>query len=73
MTTTREICDAQKRVASLVASGLADKEIARDMGLSLGATKDRVKRLLSHAGARNRVQLTLWWLRQTGQLRETAQ
>lgn len=73
MTPTREICDAQKRVASLVASGLADKEIARDMGLTIGAVKDRVKRLLRHAGTRNRVQLTLWWLRQTGQLRETAQ
>ncbi|MFL7901547.1 LuxR C-terminal-related transcriptional regulator [Azospirillum argentinense] len=73
MTDLTAIPQSQQRVASLVASGLMDKEIARDLGISPGAVKDRVERLLRYAGVRNRVQLTVWWLRQTGQLRETVQ
>jgi two-component system, NarL family, nitrate/nitrite response regulator NarL len=53
----------QYQVAELVAQGLADKEIAARLGLDTGTVKIHVAAARRNAGARNRVQLAVMFVR----------
>lgn len=50
--TKREI-----EIASLVAKGLANKEIAASLGIQVGTVKDHLHRILEKAGCANRAAL----------------
>lgn len=47
----------ESEVATLVAQGLANKQIARQLGISLGTVKDHVHAILSKCGVANRAAL----------------
>jgi DNA-binding NarL/FixJ family response regulator len=46
-------------VAKLIATGLANKEIARDLGLSIHTVKDHVHRILEKIGLPNRAAIAV--------------
>jgi DNA-binding NarL/FixJ family response regulator len=59
-----EISDDDTRLLELVALGLTDDEIGRQMFLSRHTVKHRIERLRRRVEARNRVQLAVWASRQ---------
>lgn len=54
-----ELTDAEWRVAEAVARGLANKEIARELNLSLRTIEGHISRILDKKGLSNRVELAL--------------
>ena len=53
----RRLTDRQTAILELVASGMANKEIAFELGISEQAVKEHVSTLLHHLGAANRAAL----------------
>lgn len=51
----------QREVLRLVANGMTNKEIARDLGVAPGTVKIHLAALLALFGVRNRVQLLACW------------
>ena len=54
-----ELTDAEWRVAEAVARGLTNKEIARELNLSLRTIEGHISRILDKKGLNNRVELAL--------------
>ena len=54
----------QREVADLVAAGMADKEIARRLGISYKTVRIHMNELFWKLGVRNRTMLALLWSRQ---------
>jgi len=54
-----ELTDAEWRVAEAVARGLSNKEIARELNLSLRTIEGHISRILDKKGLSNRVELAL--------------
>jgi DNA-binding NarL/FixJ family response regulator len=54
-----ELTDAEWRVAEAVARGLTNKEIARELNLSLRTVEGHISRILDKKGLSNRVELAL--------------
>ena len=54
-----ELTDAEWRVAEAVARGLTNKEIARELNLSLRTIEGHISRILDKKGLSNRVELAL--------------
>lgn len=62
---TARLTPDELRIAALIAQGQQDKEIARDLGVSYDAARQRL-RILSHKiGASNRAQVAVWYVRRT--------
>jgi DNA-binding NarL/FixJ family response regulator len=53
----------EREVAAAIARGLPNKQIARDLGISLATVKDHVHRTLAKTGARSRTELAAWLAR----------
>jgi len=49
----------ERQVAMLIGRGLCNKEIARELGLSVGTVKLHVHNILKKTGARNRCAVLL--------------
>jgi len=52
-----------ERIVDFVAQGLADKQIAKVMGLSVQTIRNRVSRMLIDSGLRNRTELAVQYVR----------
>lgn len=52
----------QAEIVDLVASGMADKEIARQLGISVSTIRTHLQRLYREIGARNRAHAVAEWL-----------
>lgn len=52
----------QEEILGLVAQGLADKEIASRLGISVKTVRTHLDRLFLEAGIRNRAQAVALWL-----------
>jgi two-component system nitrate/nitrite response regulator NarL len=55
----------EQQVLGMLADGLSNKLIARELGLSLGTVKVHVKHLLKKLKLRTRVEAAVWAVRQT--------
>jgi len=51
----------EREVASLIASGLQDSEIASKLGVARGTIRAHVATIYIKAGVRNRTELSVWW------------
>lgn len=60
--TPPRLTEAQWRVAALVAKGMTNREIARQLYISESTVKNHVARSMASVGAANRVQLALFVL-----------
>ena len=56
-----KLCPRECQVASLVAMGCANKEIAGRMGISCSTVKQYVERCFQKLGVGNRVELAVYW------------
>lgn len=52
----------QAEIVSLIASGLEDKEIARQLGVSVTTVRTHLQRLYRQIGVPNRSRATVKWL-----------
>ena len=59
-----DLTPKEREVLHLLAEGLANKMIARRMGISEGTVKVHVKRLLKKLGVRSRVEAAVWLVSQ---------
>ena len=62
----------EMQIAELVAEGLKNSEIATELLLTVDTAKTYVQRILVTTDSRNRVELTLWYLKAVGRLRPPA-
>jgi len=61
---TLAVSDAvDERIVDFVAQGLADKQIAKVLGLSVQTIRNRVSRMLIDSGPRNRTELAVQYVR----------
>jgi DNA-binding NarL/FixJ family response regulator len=67
-----DLTDRERQVLGLLASGLANKQIARRLGISEKTVKGHLTNLFQRIGVSDRTQAALWAER-TGALRATAQ
>lgn len=67
---TRELTTGQWRVAALVATGMTNREIARQLFVSENTVKNHVACAMARVGATNRVQLALFVLQNSQEPRE---
>lgn len=51
------------KIITLLAAGMTNKEIARDLGNSYETTKVQVYAIYAKVGCRNRVECAVWWIR----------
>lgn len=59
----------EAEIAALVAEGRLNKEIGRVLGLAETTVKSHLAHAFRKTSSANRVELALWWLRASGQLR----
>ena len=59
----------QAEIVSMIAGGLEDKEIARELGLSVTTVRTHLQRLYRQIGVHNRSRATVKWLELDGQQR----
>jgi DNA-binding NarL/FixJ family response regulator len=52
----------QAEIVSLIAGGLEDKEIARQLGVSVTTVRTHLQRLYRQIGVHNRSRATVKWL-----------
>ena len=57
-----DLSEREREVASLVARGLDNRDIAHRLYLSEGAVRNRVSSLLDKMGLANRTQLAILWV-----------
>lgn len=55
----------ERDVLLLIVKGLNNKQIARELGLSLNTTKHHVSRLFDRIDVASRLQAAVWHLRET--------
>jgi DNA-binding NarL/FixJ family response regulator len=55
----------------MISRGLVNKEIAHEMKIAQGSVKQYVHQTFARVGVTNRVELTLWWLKEKGLLKTT--
>lgn len=55
-----------------VSEGMNNLEIARELGVTHGSVKVRLHRIFNFLGLSNRVELALWWIKQSGVYDEAA-
>ena len=58
----KEVSPAERPVLDLMARGMADKEIARVIGVAPGTVKNQVKSILRKMNAQNRTQAVAMFL-----------
>jgi DNA-binding CsgD family transcriptional regulator len=58
-----QLTRTELRIAQLVADGHQDKEIARDIGVSYDACRQRLRILSQKIGAQNRAMVAAWYVR----------
>ena len=51
----------QQQVIELLAAGLKNHEIAKELGIGTEVVKNYIRNIYAATGARNRVQLALWY------------
>ena len=51
----------QQQVIQLLAAGLKNHEIAKELGISTEVVKNDIRNIFDATGARNRVELALWY------------
>lgn len=56
-----KLTDRQERIVSLIARGAHDHQVAEQVGLSVGNTKNYVSEIFDVLGVWNRVELALWF------------
>jgi DNA-binding NarL/FixJ family response regulator len=56
----------QAEIVSLIAGGLEDKEIARELGVSVATVRTHLQRLYRNIGVHNRSLATIRWLENEG-------
>ena len=63
----------QLRVIELVAQGLKNKDIAKELGISEYVVRNHLEKIYDKVGVSNRVELALWYWarRQEGKSRRT--
>jgi DNA-binding NarL/FixJ family response regulator len=66
-----DLTDRERQVLGLLASGLANKQIARRLGISEKTVKGHLTNLFQRIGVSDRTQAALWAER-TGALKELA-
>lgn len=52
----------QAEIVSMIAGGLEDKEIARELGVSVTTVRTHLQRLYRQIGVHNRSRATVKWL-----------
>jgi DNA-binding NarL/FixJ family response regulator len=57
---TRALTPRQKQVVALVAGGLSNPEIARELGVKRGTVKNYMALIFDKLGLDNRVEVALW-------------
>jgi DNA-binding NarL/FixJ family response regulator len=62
--TDEQLTDAEQRIAAAVASGLSNKEIASDLGLSVRTVENHISHILAKKHFENRVEITRYVLAQ---------
>lgn len=65
MTEPPQLSPRELQVASLVAQGCNNDEIARALTISLRTVNAHIESIKAKTGLRNRVKITLWWLAAT--------
>jgi DNA-binding NarL/FixJ family response regulator len=55
----------QAEIVSMIAGGLEDKEIARELGVSVTTVRTHLQRLYRQIGVHNRSRATVKWLEST--------
>lgn len=55
-----ELTQREKDVVMLVMCGKANKEIARELGLSIRTTEHHITQLLKKLGLTNRTEMAIW-------------
>jgi DNA-binding CsgD family transcriptional regulator len=63
LTSFKPLSPRQQELGSLLAAGMANREIARQMKLTYGSVKEYVHIVLLKTGARNRTDLALRWFK----------
>ena len=58
-----EISEKELKVMSLVAEGLSNKEIAKELFLSEGTVRNYISSILDKLGLRDRTQLAVYYLK----------
>lgn len=61
-TETQSLTERERQILELIASGLSNKLIARDLGISDGTVKVHVKNLLRKLGLHSRLEAAVWAL-----------
>src|SRR4051812_12707394 len=59
---TPALSPRQIDVVTLVAQGLTNQQIARNLSIGVDTVKKHLTQALRVSGCRNRTQLALWWL-----------
>ena len=62
--TDEQLTDAEERIASAVASGLSNKEIASDFGISVRTVENHISHILAKKNFENRVEIARYVLAQ---------
>ena len=60
------LTDRENEILALIAGGMSNKMIARDLGISDGTVKVHVKNLLRKLNLRSRLEAALWALARDG-------
>jgi DNA-binding NarL/FixJ family response regulator len=60
-----KLTNRQQEIVALVAKGLTDVEIAREMVISLATASTHVKSARQRLGFHTRVELAVWYTKQT--------
>jgi len=60
---TRTLTQVERRIVECVASGLTNRETAAEIGSTLNTVREKLKTIFDKTGVWNRVELTIWHLR----------
>jgi DNA-binding NarL/FixJ family response regulator len=62
--TGQPLSEREREIARLVAQGLPNKQIARQLGISVYTIKNHMQRIMEKTGAPNRVAVAVWIMQQ---------
>lgn len=68
----RTITTRDRQFIQCVSEGMKNIEIAHELGVTHGSVKVRLHRIFNFLGLSNRVELALWWIKQSGVYDEAA-
>lgn len=60
----RDLTAEQLRICAMVANGYINKEIARELDVSLEVATQRLKMIMRRLDATNRAMVAVWYVRQ---------